>query len=55
MSYGRSVESYLAAVWILTVFNQQRANYVPDLRLVHFGGQDLILSWVGNDKGGYHS
>ena len=27
MTDGRSVGSYLAAAWILTVFSQQRANY----------------------------
>ena len=41
---GPSVGSYLADAWILIVFNQQRANYVPDSRLVHFGGQHLILA-----------
>jgi hypothetical protein len=40
---GRSIGSYLAAAWILTVFNQQRANCVPDSRLVHFRGSHLIL------------
>lgn len=40
---GRSAGLYLAAAWILTVFNQERASCAPDSRLVHFGGPSLIL------------
>jgi hypothetical protein len=40
---GPSVGSYLAAAWILTVFNQQRANYVPDSSLGVSEGSTLSL------------
>ena len=47
----QTVGSYLAAAWILTVFNEQRANYVPDSSLGRFGGQHLVLAGSEMIKG----